>query len=364
MTGLYIHIPFCVKKCAYCDFISYTGYENQVFNQYSEALCTELKIREDILSKGISTIYIGGGTPSLLSPLHIEKIFSSINKISPLLSPDIEISIEVNPATADITKLKDFKQLGINRISLGVQTFNNNILTKLGRIHSSEDILKTYKECRQADFKNISIDLMFALPGQTIELWKQDLQKAISMELQHYSIYNLQIEEGTPFWEEKEKGSLNLPSEDQDADMYIYAVEFLLKQKFYRYEISNFAIIGMECKHNVNYWENGNYIGVGVAAHSHFNGKRWANTTSLKDYLATPSKSIVEYTEGSTLSIKEETIFLGLRMSKGVDKKNFIGYEKQVNKLIQNHLLEETGTRYRLTSQGILLANRVLSEFI
>jgi|LSQX01.2.fsa_nt_gb oxygen-independent coproporphyrinogen-3 oxidase len=364
MIGLYIHIPFCLKKCSYCDYISYTGYQEDIFTKYIEALTQEIYSRRSLFLKGISTIYIGGGTPSLLSPSHFDKLFSHIYKLGIPFSRDIEVSIETNPATVSIEKLQSFRKVGINRISIGAQTFDNQLLLTLGRIHSPEDIVLTYQMCKEAGFKNINLDLIFALPGQNIKMWEKDLEKAVSLEPEHFSIYGLQVEENTPLWQEKQKGLLVLPNEDEEADMFIFALQYLSNKGFHRYEVSSFSKKGKECKHNINYWQNGNYVGLGVAAHSHYNGRRSANTSSLKDYLREPSNSIVQDIVGNSRSIKEETIFLGLRMLKGVKKELFKGYEKEVLELLQNGLIEEKKGRYKLTDKGFLLGNRVFEKFV
>ncbi|HNS32802.1 MAG TPA: radical SAM family heme chaperone HemW [bacterium] len=364
MIALYIHIPFCKRKCSYCDFVSYAGHGEEIFARYADALCAELAARRDMLSDGISSIYMGGGTPSLLSPGHIEKIFSGISSACPSFSTDIEITIETNPATAGKEKLRDFRQLGINRISLGVQSFDDRLLSILGRIHTAKEAVRTYESCRNVGFENINLDLMFALPCQDMEMWRKDLQKAVFLDPQHLSVYNLQLEEGTPLWEEKKKNSLDFPSEDEDADMYLLAVQYLKEKGYSRYEISNFALDGRECMHNITYWQNGSYLGLGVAAHSHLNGCRRANTSSLEKYLSSPCNAVAEETKVTPLMKRQETIFLGLRMSQGVEKAFFTGYEEKVEELKSNGLLEEKHGKYRLTDKGILLANRVFEHFV
>ncbi len=364
MISLYIHIPFCIRKCSYCDFVSYAGHNSEMFLRYIDGLCREIEVRGNLIQTGISTLYIGGGTPSLLSPILIEKIFSSILKQCPSFSPNIEISMEVNPATVSRKNLKDLRNIGINRISLGMQSFNDRMLATLGRIHTAEQAVTTYKECRQAGFDNINIDLMFALPGQDIKLWYQDIHTAVEFSPDHLSLYNLQVEEGTSLWRKQQKGLIVLPTEEEDAQMYTCAVRYLAAKGYPRYEISNFARETRECLHNLTYWKNNNYLGIGVAAHSHIDGTRWANTSSLEDYLFAPENAVVEEIKGTPLSIKQEKIFLGLRLAEGVKKTFFVGYEQQVEQLIQDGLLEEFETNYRLTDKGVLLGNRVFCCFV
>jgi len=370
MKALYIHIPFCVKKCSYCDFVSYPGCGEETVERYVKALCDEILFRRRALAEGVSTAYFGGGTPSLLAPRQMERIFSGIKEACPDFPGDIEITVEVNPATAGRDKLRAFKDLGFNRISLGIQTFDDRLLSLLGRIHSSRQALETYDACRAAGFDNVNIDLMFALPGQELKGWQVDLKKAVSLSPEHFSLYNLQVEEGTPLWERRmsEKGSssekLIFPSEEEDAGMYVFASAYMASRGYRRYEISNFALEGKECLHNTAYWENKNYIGLGVAAHSHVCGRRRANTSSIEDYLASPGNAVIEETGGTPLSVQQETVFLGLRMEKGVEKKFFQGYEAAVSTLAKEGLLEENGRRYRLTERGVLLANRVFEHFV
>ncbi|MBN1444919.1 MAG: radical SAM family heme chaperone HemW, partial [Candidatus Omnitrophica bacterium] len=247
MTALYIHIPFCVKKCGYCDFVSFAGVDEETVDMYVSALLKELKARENFLRGGISTVYMGGGTPVLLSPRHVGSIFSAIKKICPDFPGEREITIEANPGAVDADKLKAFRETGISRVSLGVQSFDDGLLGILGRIHKANDSVRTYNDCRSAGFENISFDLMFALPNQTLSLWGKDIRKAVSLAPEHISCYNLQVEEGTPMWEKKysEDGEpvgerLIFPGEEMDAEMYLFAAEYLKEHDYRRYEISNF----------------------------------------------------------------------------------------------------------------------------
>lgn len=369
MKAIYIHIPFCVKKCDYCDFVSFPGMDRTTIDRYIDAVCEECRARREILSGGISTLFFGGGTPSLLSPAQVERIFSAVRESCPQFPDGQEITLEANPNTVNTDKFKEYRKLGVNRISLGVQSFDNRLLKILGRIHTAEQSLEAYENCRTAGFSNINIDLMFALPNQTIADWEKTLKTAVSLKPEHFSVYNLQIEEGTPMWKKRyspdaaDEG-LVFPDEDKDAEMYLFAVDYLQQNGFSRYEISNFALDGKECRHNITYWENRDYLGLGVAAHSCINGKRWANTKCLKRYLACPRSAVAEIIPATDLSRRQETLFLGLRLSKGVEIKNFEGFEKDVSQLLTDGLIKETNGRYCLTEQGVLLGNQVFARFV
>lgn len=346
INSLYIHIPFCKKKCNYCDFVSYADKEDLV-DEYVEALCQEIRLAT--LDSGLETIYFGGGTPTLLEPRHFEKILNTV----PRPTTHVEISIEANPGTADKAKLKDLRKLGINRLSIGAQTFNDEHLKVLGRIHNAKDIYRFYDDARSAGFDNINLDLIFALPNQTFDEWKTDLKIAINLEPNHLSTYNLQVEENTPF----SNSNLQLPNEDQELAMYEYAIETLPELGYKHYEISNFAQPGYECQHNINYWKNVNYLGIGAGAHSHVNGKRWANADNIKEYMSRTQRH-------ETGDLQSETIFMGLRLLDGLSTDKFNGFEKEVTELIENGLLIQENNHYKLTRQGLYLANEVFEKFV
>ncbi|MFH1386065.1 MAG: radical SAM family heme chaperone HemW [bacterium] len=386
MTALYIHIPFCKKKCNYCDFVSYAGKEGLI-DAYIEALCKEITtspLSSDFVgihsplhkverggtnevSDGVRTIYFGGGTPTLLEPKHFEKILSSI----PYPLPP-EISLESNPGTANKEKLKAFHDLGINRLSIGVQSFNDQHLKTLGRIHDSKIALQFYHDARKAGFTNINLDLMFALPDQTLEEWQADLQTAIDLKPEHLSTYNLQIEEGTPLFLHPTVYGLP-PTQETELAMYQHTIETLTSAGYHHYEISNFAKPGFECQHNINYWKNGNYIGIGAGAHSHVNGRRWANTNSIEEYIRSASgdmgnemRNALRLTPNDShlSTAQRETLFLGLRLLDGLSIEHFKGFEKEVAELIKDGLLEKHNNDYRLTKQGLYLGNLVFEKFI
>jgi len=417
MASLYIHIPFCKKKCLYCNFVSYAGREDLI-DEYVGAIVKEIQFYQERRGWALlhsssfvlrtpadkssfggqgsspTTIYFGGGTPSLLEPQHFEALLSSL---VPLPS-SLEITMEANPGTVTLKKLKAYRDLGINRLSLGAQSFNDKHLKILGRIHQSEDIYRAMEEAKEAGFKNINLDLIFALPNQTLEDWKADLQKAVSLNPQHLSTYNLQIEEETGFFEVISNNQipclpagtanpppaprlrragkqipitkLKIPNEDEELAMYEYAIEFLKDNGYEHYEISAFAKPGRRCRHNLAYWKNENYIGVGAGAHSHVDGKRWANSEDIEDYIVSgdpvgTQNFVSPHMATSNKKPKpEETIFMGLRLLDGISVENFLGFEKEVEELISDGLLCRENGNYKLTRQGLYLANLVFIKFV
>ncbi|OGB88804.1 hypothetical protein A2625_02025 [candidate division WOR-1 bacterium RIFCSPHIGHO2_01_FULL_53_15] len=383
--SLYIHIPFCKRKCNYCDFVSYAGKE-ELIDEYVEALCNEINSPPcqsetnpppSLFKRGgkeggeFSTIYFGGGTPTLLKPEHYERLLGFLKMII-IFKKETEISMESNPGTINLDYLKEIRSLGINRLSIGVQSFNDVHLKTLGRIHNSKEAVQAYKDARAAGFENMNLDLMYALPGQTLEEWRTDLRQALSLNPEHLSIYNLQVEENTPFWNIFKtyipQTSYPLPNEETELAMYEFTIKTLTDAGYHHYEISNFAKPGFECKHNINYWKNGNYIGFGAAAHSHLNGKRWANPDSLEEYIG--SGSVVRNVEhptsidSSRATDRQDSIFLGLRLLEGLPKAKFAGFEKEIGELMRDGLLEEKNSNYKLTRQGLFLGNLVFEKFV
>ena len=358
--NVYIHIPFCTKKCSYCSFISYESLNLK--NIYVDALSQEIKKRYQ--GEKLKTLYVGGGTPSILSINDFEHI------LKPFCYDDTtEVTVELNPNDADKDYLKGLLKLGVNRLSIGVQVFDDNILTKIGRRHTAKEAKNAVEYAKHAGFKNISIDLIYGLPEQTIESYEQTLLEAINLDVQHISLYGLKIEEGCTFFNKRPDF---LPDDDAQADMYILSKEILNKNGFNHYEISNFAKEGYESKHNLNYWNNGEYYGFGVAAHGNQNNVRYENSTNINTYINAPE--IPANTTTLTTSEKlEEKIFLGFRKLKGINiaeiKSEFnINFEKKYSKILAKYLqlkhIEKTNNGYKLTQNGILLSNNFLSEFI
>ncbi|MBI5699730.1 radical SAM family heme chaperone HemW [Candidatus Saganbacteria bacterium] len=382
MRCVYIHIPFCRKKCDYCDFVSYAGKE-ELIDRYVEALIKEINspppfgfppllLREGDKGGELETLFIGGGTPTLLESAHFEKIISSIICHLSLDICHSEITVEANPKTADRQKLQALKELGVNRLSIGAQSFNDRHLKTLGRIHDSADILRFYDDARSIGFENISLDLIFAIPGQTLEEWQTDLKTAIGLRPNHLSTYNLTIEESTPLHEEITNNRIQITNNETEATMFEYSIEALVAAGYQHYEISNFARPGFECQHNLNYWKNGNYIGIGAGAHSHINGQRWSNTASIEEYINTPS-SFLPLSKGENAESaladearggQRETLFLGLRMLDGLSAAKFQGFEEEVNQLLNEGLLARNHGHYHLTRRGIMLGNQVFERFV
>ncbi|MFH1361336.1 MAG: radical SAM family heme chaperone HemW [bacterium] len=409
-----MHLPFCKQKCNYCDFVSYAGKEDLI-DEYVDALCEEIKtspLSSDFVGihsplhqrwRGVDaeggrgearTVYFGGGTPTLLEPRHFEQILKPLlslpaaktsspykgeelfsgHSFSPLPrgrcraegeAEGVEITIEANPATADKTKLKELRSLGISRLSIGAQSFNDKHLKVLGRIHNSKDIFKFYEDARSAGFDNINLDLIFALPNQTLTEWQKDLETALSLNPEHLSTYNLQIEENTPLKTTLTAHASHLTpaNEELDLAMYEYTIEALTANGYKHYEISNFAKPGLECKHNIVYWKNENYVGLGAGAHSHVDGKRWSNPYCLEKYLSLPPGPS-HFMLHTSHPDQRETIFMGLRLLDGIAKEHFAGFEKEVEELTKVGLLELSGPNIKLTRKGLYLANEVFLYFV
>ncbi len=386
---LYIHIPFCKKKCGYCDFVSFAGQEVK-FDSYVEALCREIRdTATEYKDREIVSVYIGGGTPSILSCEQISRIVETLNSefnikgthekrkglfLQKKIRPVTEFSIECNPGTADREKFKTYRRLGINRISLGLQSTDDNDLRQLGRIHNYDDFAAAFEAAREAGFDNINVDLMQAVPGQSLAAWKKVLAIVGTWEPEHISAYSLIIEDGTEFKRRYDNGQLNLPDEDTEREIYYYTRDFLEKTGYRRYEISNYAKPGMECVHNCGYWRRRDYLGLGLNASSMVDNTRWKNIADLDKYLSGCSENIRE--EQEQLSHKEqmeEFMFLGLRMTDGISKSKFFETFKQdydftygaiTQRLKEMGLLQADADNVRLTDRGFDVSNTVLAEFL
>lgn len=369
--GLYVHIPFCVSKCRYCDFLSMPcDYETR--EQYTMALCKEI----EHFAEGhadeyvVVSVFFGGGTPSILEAELFEKIISTVRD-NFKMSTDCEITIECNPGTVTYDKLGIYKENGVNRISFGLQSANDSELKALGRIHTFSDFIESYDNALKAGFSNINVDIMSALPNQSVEGYRNTLEKVLSLDIKHISAYSLIIEEGTPFYEMNEKGLLKLPSEDDERQMYYLTEEFLNKYGFHRYEISNYARDGYECSHNKIYWERGDYAGFGLGAASLISDIRYSNTVDMKEYLEDFSSG----REKEILTLEDkmsEFMFLGLRMTKGIELSEFNRQFKsdicdifgsEIKKHVGNGLLVEKEGRLMLTGKGLDLSNYVFADF-
>lgn len=402
--GLYIHIPFCKHKCYYCDFVSYAN-KKKFFKKYVECVKKEIEkyARENrIMSEHglepkyvIKTIYIGGGTPSLIDEEYIEDILKSIRENFEITSnleenyeaqdeeiknynSQIETTIEVNPGTVTKEKLQKYLECGINRLSIGLQAVQDNLLKEIGRIHTFEDFQNVYKWAREVGFENINVDLMIGLPNQTLDDVKESTKKVMALKPEHISVYSLILEENTKLEDMVIKGKLELPDDEIERKMYWYVKKALEKHKYIHYEISNFARPGFESKHNSDCWNQNEYIGIGAAASSFMNNARYENTSDLEEYISNiendkPSKNIQLQELLDDESKIDEYMMLSLRKISGVNISEFkrkfnqnpiIRYNKILEKLIKEELIEIDGNNIRLSSKGIDLANLVWEEFI
>ena len=404
---LYIHIPFCVKKCRYCDFLSAPA-TPEARQEYVMGLCQKIRSYYDLAGMyHVSSIFIGGGTPSILETQQMRSIFDAIRATFPIDS-DAEITVEVNPGTVDKLKLMAYRNVGINRLSIGLQSTDDQELKMLGRIHTYKDFLDTYTLAREVGFQNINVDLMSALPGQTLKSWQDTLQKVTALRPEHISAYSLIIEEGTPFYERfaederiREEGGHPrlLPEEDVERQMYELTETFLHTKGYERYEISNYAKPGYECRHNCGYWTRKDYLGLGLGASSLVEHQRFQNTSERKTYLEqeySPQCEGQHERIAETIQLQEETgltqtghhihietldkksemeefMFLGLRLMAGISRQQFETtfqvtldsvYGEVLRKLKGEQLIEEVAGYVRLTEHGIDVSNYVLAEFL
>ena len=375
---LYIHIPFCVKKCSYCDFLSAPATE-QTKEAYMAALFAEIGGRaKDYKERIVTSIFIGGGTPSLLSADTIRQLMEHIREGFSLAS-DVEITMEVNPGTVTAEKLTAFYAAGINRLSIGMQSAQEQELKILGRIHDFDGFCQVYREAVEAGFTNINVDVMSGLPGQTLASYKDTLEKVLRLEPmpQHISAYSLIVEEGTPFAAMADRGELPLPEEDTERAMYEETIEVLAGYGFHRYEISNYALDGYECRHNVGYWIRRDYLGFGIGAASLIGNVRFQNGRDLNAYLAHPLACREEQQSLTTQEQMEETMFLGLRLIRGVSYPEFARcygqtleevYGEVIARNVADGLLtvreDETGRRLMLTGRGLDVSNYVMAQFL
>ena len=375
---LYIHIPFCVKKCSYCDFLSAPATE-QTKEAYMAALFAEIGGRaKDYKDRIVTSVFIGGGTPSLLSGDSIKQLMEHIRE-GFTLAPDAEITMEVNPGTATTEKLTAFYAAGINRLSIGMQSAQEQELKILGRIHDFDGFCQVYREAVEAGFTNINVDVMSGLPGQTLASYKDTLEKVLRLEPmpQHISAYSLIVEEGTPFAAMADRGELPLPEEDTERAMYEETIEVLAGYGFHRYEISNYALDGYECRHNVGYWIRRDYLGFGIGAASLIGNVRFQNGRDLNAYLAHPLACREEQQSLTTQEQMEETMFLGLRLIRGVSYPEFARcygqtleevYGEVIARNVADGLLtvreDETGRRLMLTGRGLDVSNYVMAQFL
>lgn len=369
-VALYIHIPFCKQKCLYCDFPSFSGKERFMLD-YSQALAKDIN---GIGERSIKTIFIGGGTPTYLSLEEWNNIKNSIDRLDKTLN--LEFTVEGNPGTFTEEKLKFLKKMSVNRLSIGLQAWQNSMLEKLGRIHTVEEFIESYKLARNIGFNNINVDLMFGLPDQTYDNWKETLEKVVELDPEHISCYSLIIEENTPFCKMYDEEKFKLPEEELERKMYSFAVEFLKCKGYHQYEISNFSKKNKECRHNLVYWNLEEYIGCGVGSHSYVNGVRYRKTENIEEYIAgvnLGNNLQLDLHKNSAEEDMEEFMFMGLRKIKGISIDEFNNrfkrdiysvYGDVIKKYICNGMLIEDKKRLFLSNRGIEVSNSVMSDFI
>mgnify|MGYP001222744710 FL=1 len=381
---LYIHVPFCIKKCAYCDFLSAPAGEEER-QRYVETMIKEIQgYRKKYQEYCVTTIFVGGGTPSVLSGEQIKEVFNAL-RASFVIDTQAEITIEVNPGTVTEEKVEAWMQAGVNRISIGLQSVNDEELQMLGRMHTYKDFLNTYHLLRDKGFNNLNIDLISAIPGQTLESWKKTLSTVAELEPEHISAYSLIVEEGTPFYTIYGEGGAdgNLESmvqllPDEETERFIYEETEMILQKYGydRYEISNYAKPGYACRHNEGYWRRVNYLGVGLGASSLIENQRFRNFSTYDAYMDAIQNQKLFHEEVESLSVTdemEEFMFLGLRMMSGISREEFqkkfgkkieTVYEKQIQQLKKDGLIEFVENRIRLTKRGIDISNYVFEQFL
>ena len=369
-TSAYVHIPFCTQICYYCDF-SKVFIKNQPVDSYLEHMLEEFR-SYDI--QKLSTLYIGGGTPTALSAPQLEVLLDGLTKNLDLSVLE-ELTIEANPGDLDADKIAVLKNSAVNRVSLGVQTFDDKMLKKIGRSHLEKDIYENIDRLKLAGFDNISIDLIYALPGQTMEQVKENVAKAIGLDIPHMSLYSLILENHTVFMNRMRRGKLPLPKEELEAEMFEYIIAELERAGFEHYEISNFSKSGFESRHNLMYWDNAEYYGIGAGASGYVNGVRYKNHGPIRHYLSAVEEGNARFTE-EHLSQKEqmeEEMFLGLRKKSGVSMarfeekfgRSFDGlYGEIVRDLVQQGLMQIDGDRVRMTKRGLFLGDTVAERFI
>lgn len=365
---LYIHIPFCAGKCLYCDFLS-VPYDESVAEHYARALGRELEMKKG-LAGTMKTIFFGGGTPAILSEGCFDEIFSRIRE-NYILAPSAEITVEANPGTLSERKVASLVDHGVNRLSLGVQSFNNSELRVLGRIHDAETAIRSAEMIRAAGVDNFSLDLIYGIPGQRMQTWKHSLEQAVLLSPKHISAYELTPELQTPLMRSLEAGDLKMPDEETIIDMSELTIDILAKAGYEQYEISNYSLPGYHCKHNMNYWDRGDYLAAGAGAHGFIRGFRTSNTRDIRDYirkLQLDSIPEIEKTGVSREDARKEFIFLGLRKTEGISFSDAEDLDLDLPDagaaIVRDGFAEITKTHYRLTKKGRHIANTVIVHLL
>ncbi|MBE3552864.1 MAG: radical SAM family heme chaperone HemW [Kyrpidia tusciae] len=375
VKALYLHVPFCARKCYYCDFNTYVA-RPEVWERFVQALVREIRALGRLYPDTVlETVYAGGGTPSLLSCRQWQQIFEALRGSFHLAS-DAEISLEANPGTVDREKLQVLRELGVNRLSIGAQSFNRELLRKLGRSHGPEEIVHSVELARSVGGFSLNLDLMFGIPGQTMEDWRQSLAAAVGLGPDHLSAYGLKVEEGTPYSRWYDQGVLDLPSEDLEAKMYTALMEFMDKAGYEQYEISNFARPGARCRHNLVYWSNEPYLAAGPGAHGYVDGVRYVVVRNVPVYMELAwegSSTVEERHEVSDEEEMEDTMILGLRLLEGVGDDRFAQrhgrslfdvFSEPVERYLRSGLLVQEGSRVRLAREALWISNEVLQSFL
>ena len=369
MLGLYIHIPFCLKKCGYCDFCSYPGSDDSVMLAYTQELCRRLRLRAaDCRDRQVDTVYFGGGTPTLLPLAAFELLFGTLTECY-RLTPDCEITVECNPATADREYLTALRRLGVNRLSIGLQSAHEDELRCLGRSHSVLDFTVAVSDARASGFDNISVDLMYGIPNQTKESFRQSLEFLCELSPEHISAYGLKIEEGTSFY--RHQNELVLPNEEEEYEIYLLLIDYLNERGYGQYEISNFSRPHRESRHNLRYWLGQEYLGFGVAAHSYFDGERFGNSRDLAAFLR-GEDIVCERTPVSAQERDREYIMLSLRLCQGLSLSEFARRFRKplealfpaVNDLIRAKYLQIRGDFLSFTPAGFFVSNTILAQLL
>lgn len=375
MTSAYIHIPFCEHICFYCDF-NKVFIKGQPVDEYIQALHKEIRLTKEVYpSDKTETIYIGGGTPTSLSAAQLDVLLAGIREELPFNEGD-EFTVEANPGDLTLDKLAVLKNYGVNRLSMGVQSFDDRLLKKIGRKHSAADVFETMKLVEKSGLTNVSVDLIYALPGQSPESFADTLEKALALDLPHYAMYSLILENKTMFYNWARQGRLNLPTEEVEASMFDLAANFMAKAGRYKYEVSNFAKPGFESQHNLVYWNNEHYYGFGAGASGYLNANRYRNHGPIQHYLQPLREDKLPLYEEEILTVAnqiEEELFLGLRKVEGISRiafenkfnQNLISvYGQVIDEQIENGLLENDGDYLRLTKKGMILGNEVFEKFL
>lgn len=373
--SVYMHIPFCRQKCHYCDFLSWPNRVEDL-DLYVDTLLAEIELyRGRLAERPVATVFFGGGTPSLLSDSHISRILEKLAAVGSF-AKEMEVTMEANPEQLTQDQLRGYRQAGVNRLSVGLQSTHESLLAFLGRRHTAVDFYRVVETARQAGFENLNTDLIFGIPGQTLEQWQQTLETIAALEVSHISCYGLTFEPGTPLHRQREQGFICAVDEDLEYAMFRWGIEWLQQRGYQHYEISNYALSEKTCRHNITYWENREYIGLGAGAHGFLSEERTANHQQLESYVAAVQQGEFPYMSRENITLWDsvsDTMFLGLRMRRGISEADFekryrqpmtFFFREEIGKLIQQKLLVRQEGFLRLTEKGIDLSNVVFEKLL